>query len=65
MPRIIYVLYPSAIAPDELGSIAIYCERVSVQYEMLKCRGVLFGHRVKSVSLEMGLRPFVDVKLRA
>lgn len=55
--------YPSVYNPQRLGSIAIYGEFSMCFYRIIKDGNTLFGYKVKESGIEMGLRPFVNVKL--
>lgn len=65
MPVAMYAFYPSIYSSDTLGSVAIYGENAMTAYHDLKLKGYLFGHKILSIKVEIGARPFVDVKLRA
>lgn len=57
-----YAFYPSTFHPTRLGSVAIYCSNAAVLCSRLQKQSALFGHRILSVKLEWGRRPFVDVR---
>lgn len=63
-PAASYVFYPSTFFPSLLGSVAIYGANTAVTYATLRKSGVLFGHAIKRLSLETGVRPYVDVTVR-
>lgn len=56
-----YAFYEDTLVPGHLGSVAIYTATAYVRSLILKRKGILFGRRIKSVNLECGRRPFVDV----
>lgn len=58
-----YAFYPDSYDETRLGSVAIYGEDVMKRYFAIKKSGVLFGHAVRKVSIEWGVRPFIDVTL--
>lgn len=60
-----YAFYPNTMHPSKIGSVAIYGEKAFNWCLTLNKRGILFGKKILSAKLEMGLRPFVDVKLVA
>lgn len=64
-PTVTYAFYPKASDHTKLGSVAIYGENADSRRKLILKIGTLFGHRVISANIEMGRRPFVDVKLRS
>lgn len=63
VPIVKYAFYPDTYRPERLGSVAIYGENATARYMTIARDSSFFGHRVRSVSIEVGRRPFVDVKL--
>ena len=63
-PCVTYAFYPNVTDITKLGSIAIYGESAESRLRMIHNSGTFFGHEVVSARIEMGMRPFVDVKLR-
>lgn len=61
-PVMQYAFYKSIYVPDKLGSVAVYGDDATSNYASIKMRRSLFGHVISSVTIEMGRRPFVDVK---
>lgn len=59
-----YVFYPSVTDPTRLGSIAIYGNDAESQARQLRYSRHIFGLDIARVSVEYGLRPFVDVTVR-
>lgn len=64
-PILMYAFYSHTLDDNKLGSVAIYCSDASIHHSLILKRGSLFGHRITSVTLKMGRRPFVDVQLAA
>ena len=64
-PTVTYAFYPKASDNAKLGSVAIYGENADSRRKLILKLGTLFGHRVIRANIEMGRRPFVDVKLRS
>lgn len=62
-PKLKYAFYPSTYDDRKIGSVAIYGEEATQHYWQLRKRDILFSHRIRNISLEMGLRPFVNVTL--
>lgn len=62
-PVTMYSLYAGVVNPNKLGSIAIYGDNPHATLHRILISGHLLGHAVKRASIEMGLRPFVDVTL--
>lgn len=60
-----FSIYPGIYDPTKIGSIAIYGADAVYYLEMLRKRSTLFGYEIKEVRAEMGMRVFVDVKLKA
>lgn len=58
-----YTFYEDTIKPARIGSVAIYGDNAYNRCLLIKKRGYLFGRRIISARVEMGRRPFVDVKL--
>lgn len=59
-----YVFYPSITDPSRLGSIAIYGNDAESRTMQLRYSRHIFGLDIAQVSVEYGLRPFVDIKVR-
>lgn len=59
-----YSFYASTLDPTKLGSVAIYCDDAASLLASIQASGSLFGHRFISATLEIGRRPFIDVKIR-
>lgn len=57
-----YAFYPSTYNPERIGSVAIYGTNSTRYCQHLEKRRILFGRRIANVSVELGRRPFVDVK---
>lgn len=64
VPSVKYAFYPSVYDASRIGSVAIYGENAVSHGLLLQKHPVLFGYSVKSATVEMGVRPFVSVKLR-
>lgn len=64
-PIVSFGFYPSVYQPERLGSIAIYGEDAMHYCRMLEQSRSIFGYKILRVKTEMGMRLFVDVKLRA
>lgn len=64
-PVVTYAFYSSSFDNTKLGSVAIYCSDVLTRLFMIRKNGTLFGFPVISAEIENGLRPFIDVKVRA
>lgn len=64
MPTVMYALYPAITDRSKLGSVAIYGAAPNITLNCILKSGSLFGHLVKSASIEIGYRPFVDVNFR-
>ena len=58
-----YEFYASIYTPSKIGSVAIYGDMTFFRFRIIKCRGFLFGRKVRSVTIEKGKHLFVDVKL--
>lgn len=65
VPAVSYAFYPSATDGTKLGSVAIYGGGAEARAMSIAAIGHLFGHIVKAVSVEWGVRQFVDVKFVA
>ena len=63
-PTITYVFFASVLSPHRLGSVAIYGPGAVGKATYIRNKGNLYGIPVESVNIEMGARPFVDVKIR-
>ena len=63
-PTFTYVCYASVLMPHRLGSVAIYGPAAAGKATYIRNQGSLYGIPVESVNIEMGARPFVDVKIR-
>lgn len=63
-PVVTYALYPSTLDSNRLGSVAIYGDDNISLLTLIRKSGSLFGHTVIEAKLEMGIRPFIDVRLR-
>lgn len=61
-PVVRYAFYESVSRPGRLGSVAIYCGQAPVRCALINSGHKLFGFNVRSASVEMGARPFVDVR---
>lgn len=61
-PTKMYAFYAGRFNPQCIGSVAIYTDDAAAECARISRRTTLFGQRIKSVSLEMGHRPFVDVQ---
>ncbi|MDE6443760.1 MAG: hypothetical protein K2K64_04985 [Muribaculaceae bacterium] len=64
-PIVRYAFYPDTYNPSRIGSIAIYGENAHTLCAIIRKQRAIFGQSVISVSIEKGLRPFIDVRLRA
>ncbi len=64
-PVVRYAFYPSTYNSDKLGSVAIYGDNVAPLYNLINRHRSLFGRNVISADIEMGIRPFLDVRLAA
>lgn len=62
LPALRYAFYESVYNPSKIGSVAIYGENISALCASIRRSQVLFGRKVRSVSVEIGARPFLDVK---
>ena len=62
-PVLMYAFYPDTVNPKRLGSVAIYGENVMADHIRFKKGDSLFGRTIISVKVEMGIRPFLDVRL--
>lgn len=62
-PAVMYALYPDMYDAAKLGSVAIYGSEAVTRRSIILKQGTLFGRAVVSATIEMGRRPFVDVKL--
>lgn len=62
-PRTTYAFYVKNFQEFQLESVAIYGEGIPAIYYTLVRRGILFGYRIVSLQLNVGLHPFLDVKL--
>ena len=60
-----YVFYSSVYDDSRLGSVAIYGADAATRCMMINRVRSFFGIMIKEASLEMGRRPFVDVKFFA
>ena len=63
-PTITYVFFASVLTPHRLGSVAIYGQAAAGKATYIRNQGSLYGIPVESVNIEMGARPYVDVKIR-
>lgn len=63
-PEIRYVFYSHALFAGRLGSVAIYGQNLMAYHQQLLKRGRLFGRSILSVDMEVGRRPYLDVKIR-
>lgn len=63
LPKVRYAFYPATDKLDKIGSVAIYGDESGARLSEIRRRGFLFNHKVIASSIEMGRRPFVDVKL--
>lgn len=61
-PTIMYAFYAGRFNPQCIGSVAIYTDDAAAECARISRSTTLFGQRIKSVSLEIGRRPFVDVQ---
>lgn len=59
-----YVLYQSSIGQDRLESIAVYGAGATQRCATIAKSGVIFGFPVRSATVEIGRRPFIDVYLK-
>lgn len=64
-PVVRYAFYPSTYNSERLGSVAIYGENIAPLYTIINRNRSLFGYNVISADIEMGMRPFLDVRLAA
>ena len=64
-PLVRYAFYPSTYHPERLGSVAIYGVNITSILSDIRRTNTFFGHKVASVSIEAGRRPFLDVTLYA
>lgn len=62
-PAVMYALYPDMYDAAKLGSVAIYGSEAVTHRSIILKQGTFFGRAVVSATIEMGRRPFVDVKL--
>ena len=60
-----YAFYPATYHPERLGSVAIYGANITAILADIRRTNTFFGHKVASVSIEAGRRPFLDVTLCA
>lgn len=58
-----YAFYASTYRPDRLGSVAIYGDGAYRRSLLLKSKDTFYGYPILAVTVEIGMRPFVDVKL--
>ena len=58
-----YVFFPSHTDSTRLGSVAVYSANVTALLATIRNSRSLFGQPVKTVSVEYGLHPFLDVKI--
>ncbi|MCM1163081.1 MAG: hypothetical protein NC339_02360 [Muribaculaceae bacterium] len=63
-PTVMYAFYPFATDSTRLGSVAVYGNDASVCQSAIAKRGHLFGHIIASATVEVSIRPFVDVKFK-
>lgn len=63
-PVVMYAIYPSAFDPAKVGSVAIYADDAPMRRKLLLTRRHFFGLPIISATIEMGRRPFVDVRLK-
>ncbi len=64
-PVLRYAFYASTLDPSQLGSMAIYGDKATAEYLSIDSTKSFLGRKVRSVDLEFGRRPFVDVVFRA
>lgn len=64
VPILKYAFYPNVYNPTHIGSIAIYTSDAGMQCRFVRASGYIFGRPVAQASVELGIRPFVQVKLR-
>lgn len=64
-PLISYAFYPGTYFPSRLGSVAIYADNVTSILAQIRASKSLFGIPVIEARLELGLRPFIDVRFAA
>lgn len=59
-----YVFYPNMYIPNRIGSVAIYCGDAKSLFFNIRGQSSLFGHTIMDVTLESGVRPYLDVKFK-
>lgn len=64
-PLLTYAFYPSVYNAAQIGSIAIYGEDALPRFALAKKMGYIFGRRIKSAEIAVGLRQFAVIKLAA
>lgn len=62
-PMVMYAFFMKDYQESILESVAIYGGNLPSRYFALKRRGVLFGYKIAHLNVEVGARPFLDVKL--
>ena len=60
-----YAFYAGTYFPSRLGSVAIYADNVTSILAQIRASKSLFGIPVIEARLELGLRPFIDVRFAA
>lgn len=60
-----YAFYADIYNPERIGSVAIYGDNAVYRYDLIRARHFFFGHRIVGATVEIGMRPYVDVKLAA
>ena len=64
-PLMTYAFYAGTYFPSRLGSVAIYADNVTSILAQIRASKSLFGIPVIEARLELGLRPFIDVRFAA
>ncbi|MCH5247312.1 MAG: hypothetical protein J1E99_04055 [Muribaculaceae bacterium] len=60
-----YAFYADIYNPKRIGSVAIYGDNAVYRYDLIRAQRFFFGRRIVGASVQIGLRPYVDVKLVA
>ena len=65
IPLQTFAFYPGTYIPTRLGSIAIYADNVTSILAQIRSSKTFFGIPIMEAKIELGRRPFIDVRFAA